>query len=33
MDLWNDQLKLLKQGDFRSIARIISLVEKKLVMQ
>lgn len=29
MDLWNDQLKLLKQGDFRSIARIISLVENE----
>ena len=29
MDLWNDQLKLLKQGDFRSIARVISLIENE----
>ncbi len=29
MNLWNDQLKLLKQGDFRSISRIISLVENE----
>ncbi len=29
MNFWNDQLTLLKQGDFRSIARIISLVENE----
>ncbi|MEO6288827.1 MAG: methylmalonyl Co-A mutase-associated GTPase MeaB [Ginsengibacter sp.] len=30
MNLWNDQLHLLKQGDFRSIARIISLIENEV---
>ncbi len=29
MNIWNDQLHLLKQGDFRSIARIISLIENE----
>lgn len=31
MDLWNDQLKLLLQSDFRSIGRIISLVENESI--
>ncbi len=30
MNLWNNQLQLLKQGDFRSIARIISLIENEM---
>ncbi len=29
MNIWDDQLHLLKRGDFRSIARIISLVENE----